>query len=79
VDVLSYLADDPETKFIVIHMEGIKRGAEFLKLAAQTTSKKPVIVFKTGRSHAGAKAALSHTGSLVGEDHVFDAVCKRAG
>jgi acetate---CoA ligase (ADP-forming) len=79
VDVLSYLADDPETKFIVIHMEGIKRGADFLKLAAQTTGKKPVIVFKTGRSHAGAKAALSHTGSLVGEDHVFDAVCRRAG
>jgi acetyltransferase len=79
VDTLSYLADDPETKIIVIHMEGIKRGADFLKLAAQTTCKKPVVVFKTGRSQAGAKAALSHTGSMVGEDHVFDAVCKRAG
>ncbi len=79
VDALSYLADDPETKFIVVHMEGIKRGADFLKLAARTSCKKPVILFKTGRSQAGAKAALSHTGSLVGEDHVFDAVCSRAG
>ena len=79
VDAISYLADDPETKFIVVHMEGIKRGAEFLKLAAQTTRRKPVILLKTGRSQAGAKAALSHTGSLVGEDDVFDAVCKRAG
>jgi acetate---CoA ligase (ADP-forming) len=79
VDALSYLAGDPETKIIVIHMEGIKRGLDFLKVASQTTLKKPVIVFKAGRSQAGAKAALSHTGSLVGEDHVFDAVCKRAG
>ncbi|MGA2332017.1 MAG: acetate--CoA ligase family protein [Syntrophales bacterium] len=79
VDALSYFADDPETKFIVVHMEGIKRGADFLKLAAQTSCKKPVILFKTGRSQAGAKAALSHTGSLVGEDHIFDAVCRRAG
>ena len=79
VDSLSYLADDPETKIIVIHMEGVKRGSEFLKLASRVTLNKPVIVFKTGRSQAGAKAALSHTGSMVGEDHVFDAVCKRAG
>ena len=79
VDSLSYLAYDPETKVIVIYMEGMKRGADFLKLASQVTLKKPVIVYKSGRSKAGAKAALSHTGSLVGEDHVFDAVCKRAG
>ncbi|MCX5845545.1 MAG: CoA-binding protein [Deltaproteobacteria bacterium] len=79
VDSLAYLATDPETKVIVIYMEGMKRGADFLKLASQVTLKKPVIVYKSGRSKAGAKAALSHTGSLVGEDHVFDAVCKRAG
>jgi acyl-CoA synthetase (NDP forming) len=79
VDSLTYLADDPETKIIVIYMEGIKRGSDFLKLASRVTLNKPVIAFKSGRSQAGAKAALSHTGSLVGEDHVFDAVCKRAG
>ena len=79
VDSLSYFADDPETKIIVIHMEGAKRGLDLLKLISEVTRRKPVIVFKTGRSQAGAKAALSHTGSMVGEDHVFDAVCKRAG
>ena len=79
VDSLSYFADDPETKIIMIHMEGVKRGLNFLKVVSQVTLKKPVIIFKTGRSQAGAKAALSHTGSMVGEDHVFDAVCKRAG
>jgi acetyltransferase len=71
VDALTYLA--------AVHMEGIKRGSDFLKLASQVTFHKPVIVFKSGRSQAGAKAALSHTGSLVGEDHVFDAAFKRAG
>ncbi|HUH65709.1 MAG TPA: acetate--CoA ligase family protein [Syntrophales bacterium] len=79
VDALTYFADDPETKVVVIHMEGVKRGRDFLKLVSEVTEKKPVIVFKAGRSQAGAKAALSHTGSMVGEDHVFDAVCKRAG
>jgi len=78
-DCLSYFAGDPETKIIVVHMEGMMRGNAFLKLAAEVTRQKPVIVFKTGRSRAGAKAALSHTGSLVGEDAVFDAAFRRAG
>jgi acetyltransferase len=79
VDALDYLGDDPETEVIVIHMEGLKRGPEFLEAAGRVSRKKPVIVMKTGRSTAGARAALSHSGSLVGEDHVFDAAFKRAG
>ena len=76
---LDYLGDDPETQVIVIHMEGLKRGPEFLEAAGRVSQKKPVIVLKTGHSTVGAKAALSHSGSLVGEDHVYDAVFKRAG
>ncbi len=79
VDALDYLGDDPETEVIVLHMEGLKRGPEFLEAAGRISRKKPIIVLKTGRSAAGAKAALSHSGSLVGEDHVFDAVFERAG
>jgi len=79
VDALDYLEDDPQTEVIVLHMEGLKRGREFLEAAGRISRKKPVIVMKTGRSTAGARAALSHSGSLVGEDHVFDAVFKRAG
>lgn len=78
-DALDYLGDDPETQVIVIHMEGLKRGPAFLETAGRVSRKKPVIVLKTGRSSAGAKAALSHSGSLVGEDHVFDAVFERTG
>ena len=57
-------------------MEGLKRGPEFLEAAGRVSRKKPVIVLKTGRSTAGATAALSHSGSLVGEDHVYDAAFK---
>jgi len=79
VDALEYMEDDPQTDVIVLHMEGLKRGSDFLETAGRISRKKPVIVLKTGRSMAGARAALSHSGSLVGEDHVFDAVFKRAG
>lgn len=78
-DALDYLADNPETKVIVIHLEGLKRGPAFLESASRASRLKPVIVLKTGRSTAGAKAALSHSGSLVGEDHVYDAAFERAG
>ena len=78
-EALDYLGDDAETQVIVIHMEGLKRGPEFLEAAGRVSRKKPVIVLKTGRSNVGAKAALSHSGSLVGEDNVYDAVFKRAG
>ena len=79
VDALDYLGNDPETEVIVLHMEGLKRGPEFLESASRISREKPMIVLKTGRSTTGARAALSHSGSLVGEDHVFDAVFKRAG
>jgi acetyltransferase len=79
VDVLEYLERDPETRVIFIHMEGLKRGREFLNVAARIARVKPIIILKTGRSEAGAEAALSHTGSLVGEDAVIDAAFRRAG
>lgn len=79
VDILEYYSDDPETKVIAIHIEGMKRGRDFLKTASMISLHKPIVAFKPGRSDAGAKAALSHTGSLVGEDGVFDAAFNRAG
>jgi len=79
VGALEYFADDPETEIIALHMEGMQRGREFLEIASKITPNKPIIVLKTGRSSGGAEAALSHTGSLVGENAVFDAAFKRAG
>jgi acyl-CoA synthetase (NDP forming) len=79
VDVLEYLEHDPRTKIIVMHLEAIKRGRQFLKVAGRITRYKPIIVFKTGRSAAGAQAAISHSGSLVGEDAIVDLALAAAG
>jgi len=81
VDALEYLSQDPETKVICMHLESIKGdGRRFFELLKQTTPRKPVIVLKGGRTEAGAKAVMSHTGSLVqGSDIVFQSALKQAG
>ncbi len=79
VDVLEYLKDDPDTNVIIIHMEGVKRGREFLRVAREVSRKKPVVVYKTGTTEAGSKAAYSHTASLTGSNQVYDAAFKQAG
>ncbi len=79
VDLLEYLEHDPCTRVIALHMEGLAEGRRFLAAASRVSRTKPVVVLKTGRSAAGAQAALSHTGSLVGEDDVFTAAFERAG
>jgi len=81
VDALEYLAHDPETRVIAMHMESIAGdGRKFLKLLKETTREKPVIVLKTGRTEAGVMAASSHTGALAkGSDLVFDAALKQSG
>jgi acyl-CoA synthetase (NDP forming) len=79
VDVLEYLENDPQTRVIVLHLEGIKRGRQLLATAARIVPSKPIIALKTGRSAAGAKAAMSHTGSLVGEDAIVDLALAQAG
>lgn len=78
-DLLEYLEHDPQTRVIVLHMEGLTEGRRFLDIASRLSRKKPVVALKTGRSEAGARAALSHTGSLVGEDEVFTAAFERGG
>jgi acetyltransferase len=79
VEVLEYLEQDPQTRVIALHIEGLTEGRRFLAAAARVNRSKPLVILKTGISQAGAKAALSHTGSLVGQDQVFTAACVRAG
>jgi len=81
VDALEYLAQDLDTKVIAMHLETLKGdGKKFIRLLENTSKAKPIVVLKSGRSIAGAKAAVSHTGSIVREsDAVFDAVLKQVG
>ncbi|HZK17794.1 MAG TPA: acetate--CoA ligase family protein [Clostridia bacterium] len=76
---LAYLYSDDRVRVINMHMEGIRGGTEFLKVASEVTKKKPVLCLKTGQSEIGAKAAASHSGSLAGEDHVFSTAFKQCG
>jgi len=78
-EALEYLAQDEDTKAIAIYMEGVKDGLKFLRAAREAAKKKPVLILKSGRTEAGAKASVSHTGSLAIKDEIFDAVCKKAG
>lgn len=78
-EVLEYLAEDPDTEVIAIYMEGVRDGRRLFEVFKKVGKKKPIIVLKSGRSAAGIKASLSHTGSLAIRDEVFDAVCKQAG
>jgi len=78
-DLIDYFADDPGTRSIVLYMESIGDVRKFLSAARSASRAKHVIVVKAGRHEAGARAAASHTGALVGEDAVFDAAFRRAG
>ncbi len=78
-DVLDYLAVDNETKSILLYVEGINDARSFMSGLRVAARLKPVIVVKSGRNESGTRAAVSHTGALVGGDHVFDAAVQRAG
>ena len=81
VDILKMLADHNQTKVIVMYLEDMGDGQEFLKVCKNITKKlkKPVLVLKSGRSPEGAKAAMSHTGALMGSDEIYDALLKQSG
>lgn len=78
-DLIDYFGSDPQTNSIVIYMESLKHARSFLSAARAFARNKPIIVLKAGTSSEGAQAAMSHTGSLAGNDFVFDAAFKRAG
>jgi acetyltransferase len=78
-DLLDYLAADAESRAILLYMESVTNAAKFMSAARRAARSKPVIVVKAGRSAAGAKAALSHTGALAGADAAYEAAFRRAG
>ncbi len=78
-EMLDYLVSDPQTESILLYIEGIRQARRFMSALRAAARTKPVILVKVGRHEAGSKAALSHTGALVGADDVFDAAIRRAG
>lgn len=82
-ELLLYLKDDRNTDVILMYLEDLANGREFMSIARKITSHakspKPIIALKAGRTQLGAKAASSHTGSLAGSDKVYDAIFEQCG
>lgn len=81
IDLIYYLMEDEKTRVILLYLEEVTDGRALMKAANDVTrlSGKPVLLLKAGRTGAGASAAASHTGSLAGNDEIFDAAFKQAG
>ena len=78
-DYLEYLADDEETKIIGMYIEGIKDGRRFFQCLREVARKKPVVIWKGGKSEEGARAIASHTGSLASAPVIWDSMIKQCG
>ncbi len=78
-DLLDYLAGDTRSRAILLYMEAVTHAAKFMSAARRAARVKPVIVIKSGRHAAAARAAASHTGRLAGHDAAYDAAFRRAG
>jgi acetyltransferase len=78
-DLIDYFGTDPKTRSILMYIEGLTDARKFMSAARHFARTKPVIVVKAGKYTESAKAAASHTGSLTGEDVIYDAAFKRAG
>ena len=78
-DLIDYFGTDPKTRSILMYIEGLTDARKFMSATRHFARTKPIIVVKTGKYTESAKAAASHTGSLTGEDIIYDAAFKRAG
>ena len=79
-DFVDYLIDDASTKVIVLYIESIRHPERFRAAALRAKQAgKPIVVYKVGKSEAGIKAAVSHTGALAGTDKMYDALFKQTG
>ncbi|TRO49851.1 acetyl-CoA synthetase, partial [Candidatus Bathyarchaeota archaeon] len=78
-DLIDYFGTDPQTKSILMYTEAITQARKFMSAARHFARTKPIIIVKSGKYSESAKAAASHTGSLSGEDTIYNAAFKRAG
>jgi acetyltransferase len=79
IDLLNFLGNDPYTKAILLYVEGIDKGKEFLKIAKENIKKKPIVIIKAGISEKGSRAVSSHTGALAGSSIAYEIAFKQTG
>jgi acyl-CoA synthetase (NDP forming) len=78
-DALEYLRTDPPTRAIMMYLEGAADGTGLRKSLERVTREKPVIILKSGRTAAGGSATASHTGSMSGDDKLYEALFAQTG
>lgn len=78
-DYLDYFGHDPETKVIGMYLEGVKDGRRFLRVLKEVSARKPVVIWKGGRTNEGGRAIASHTGSLAVPRAIWDAAVRQCG
>jgi acetyl coenzyme A synthetase (ADP forming)-like protein len=78
-DLLTYFEQDDNTQVIAMHCEDLKDGRVFAEVASRVSKKKPIVMLKAGRTALGARAAVSHTGALAGNDKIYDDVLRQCG
>jgi len=77
--MVDYLMDDPDTKVIILYLEGIDEPRDLIETAKKYRSQKPIIAYKTGSAVVGDQASLSHTGSMAGRHEVYIGAFSQAG
>ncbi|MGI6680540.1 MAG: acetate--CoA ligase family protein [Bdellovibrionota bacterium] len=78
-DFIEALAEDEDTKVITCYLESINNGAKFMDIASKVSKTKPIVIFKSGTTASGSKAASSHTGSLAGADVAYSSAFHKSG
>ena len=78
-EYLDYFAADENTQVVVAYIEGLKQGRKFLEALRRLARRKPVVIYKSGRTIAGRSSAKSHTGALAGDYAVSEGVLRQAG
>jgi acyl-CoA synthetase (NDP forming) len=79
VELLRYLAEDPDTEVVALYTESVSDGRAFMEAVRECMRRKPLVVIKSGRTESGQRATLSHTGSMAGADAVYDAALRQCG
>ncbi len=79
LELIEEYGNDPGIEVILVYLEGVRDGREFIRVAGRASKKKPVLVLKVGRTEIGSKATLSHTGTLAGRDAVYSGAFKQCG
>ncbi|MFW9786640.1 MAG: acetate--CoA ligase family protein [Candidatus Thorarchaeota archaeon] len=79
VEILDYFREDPKSSVIAAYVEGVDEGRALFQSLHNAAKVKPVVLLKGGRSEAGGRAALSHTGSLAGSTKMFEGMIRQAG